>query len=177
MHRAGCPCAGPPRPQGVRIDYALVSHGLLGAVAGCEIVGTHPKWSDHAALLLELRGLPPPRAHAPCAGSSARDRRFNDRSQPSVAALLGARRRPRPDPDPNPDPGAGSGEPRGAPAPAPAAAAQAEGEALGSAGAPDGPGLAAAECAAADPGGSGGGAAAPHEAPSAAGRAASPTDS
>lgn len=81
--------------QGVRIDYALVSPGLLPRVAACEIVDTHPKWSDHAALLLELRGVPPPPPHAPCALSSARDRRFNDRSQPSVAALFagGGRKR------------------------------------------------------------------------------------
>ncbi|KAK9846503.1 hypothetical protein WJX81_005404 [Elliptochloris bilobata] len=74
--------------EGVRIDYALVSPGLLSSVANCEIVDTHPKWSDHAALVLELRGVPPPPPHAPCALSSARDRRFNDRSQPSVAALF-----------------------------------------------------------------------------------------
>lgn len=54
--------------------------------------------SDHAALVLELRGVRPPPPHAPCAASSARDRRFNDRSQRSVVAMFAAgRRKPKPD--------------------------------------------------------------------------------
>ena len=54
--------------------------------------------SDHAALVLELRGVQPPPPHAPCAASSARDRRFNDRSQRSLAAMFAAgRRKPKPD--------------------------------------------------------------------------------
>lgn len=38
--------------QGVRIDYALCSAGLVDKVVSCEIVSTPPKWSDHAALIL-----------------------------------------------------------------------------------------------------------------------------
>lgn len=38
--------------QGVRIDYALCSPGLVDKVVSCEIVSTPPKWSDHAALIL-----------------------------------------------------------------------------------------------------------------------------
>ena len=84
--------------------------------------------SDHAALVLELRGVPPPAPHAPCAASSARDRRFNDRSQRSVAALFAAgRRKPKAEaaggqpvrepcvPSPGPAPGgARPGDPAGA---------------------------------------------------------------
>ena len=84
--------------------------------------------SDHAALVLELRGVRPPPPHAPCAASSARDRRFNDRSQRSLVAMFAAgRRKPKPDaaggpaarepciagPDPAPG-GACQGEPAGA---------------------------------------------------------------
>ncbi len=38
--------------QGVRIDYALLSPGLLKHVVSCEILSLPPKWSDHAALVL-----------------------------------------------------------------------------------------------------------------------------
>lgn len=38
--------------QGVRIDYALCSAGLVDKVVSCEIVSTPPKWSDHAAITL-----------------------------------------------------------------------------------------------------------------------------
>jgi len=38
--------------QGVRIDYALCSSGLLKHVVSCEILSLPPKWSDHAALVL-----------------------------------------------------------------------------------------------------------------------------
>lgn len=45
--------------QGVRIDYALASPGLLERVVSCEIISTlPPKWSDHAAVLLELADIP-----------------------------------------------------------------------------------------------------------------------
>ncbi|GIM03777.1 hypothetical protein Vretimale_8394, partial [Volvox reticuliferus] len=52
---------------GLRIDYVLVSPGLLPYVESCEILTAAeipPKWSDHAAILLTLRvrhtGSPPP---------------------------------------------------------------------------------------------------------------------
>ena len=38
--------------QGVRIDYALCSPGLMKHVVSCEILSLPPKWSDHAALVL-----------------------------------------------------------------------------------------------------------------------------
>lgn len=45
--------------QGVRIDYALCSSGLLEHVVSCEILSLPPKWSDHAALVLgELQAGP-----------------------------------------------------------------------------------------------------------------------
>lgn len=40
----------------------------------------------------ELEGLEPPSAHPPCALSSSRMKRFNDRSQPSVASMFGKKR-------------------------------------------------------------------------------------
>ena len=40
----------------------------------------------------ELEGLEPPLAHPPCALSSSRMKRFNDRSQPSMAAVFGKKR-------------------------------------------------------------------------------------
>lgn len=33
--------------QGLRIDYFLVTPGLLERVVSCEMVPTLPKWSDH----------------------------------------------------------------------------------------------------------------------------------
>ena len=43
------------RLQGVRIDYALCTPGLLPKVVSCELDNLPPKWSDHAALLLGER--------------------------------------------------------------------------------------------------------------------------
>ncbi|KAK9819914.1 hypothetical protein WJX72_003899 [[Myrmecia] bisecta] len=75
--------------EGLRIDYALCTPGLLAKVVSCEVVQTPPKWSDHAAMVLELRDISPIAAHAPCALSSSRMKRFNDRGQPSVATMFG----------------------------------------------------------------------------------------
>ena len=61
----------------MRIDYALLSPGLLERVVSCEVVASlPPKWSDHAALALELRDIPEAPPHVPCALSSARMKRF-----------------------------------------------------------------------------------------------------
>ena len=82
MHR----CVRKPL-QGVRIDYALVSAGLLGRVASCEILGgLPPKWSDHAPLLLELADIPAVPLHPPCALSSKRMKRFQVRRRVHKAA-------------------------------------------------------------------------------------------
>ncbi len=43
------------RLQGVRIDYALCTPGLLPKVVSCELDNLPPKWSDHAALMLGER--------------------------------------------------------------------------------------------------------------------------
>lgn len=45
------------RLQGVRIDYALCTPGLLPKVVSCELDNLPPKWSDHAALMLGERAL------------------------------------------------------------------------------------------------------------------------
>ncbi|GAX84278.1 hypothetical protein CEUSTIGMA_g11700.t1 [Chlamydomonas eustigma] len=77
--------------RGVRIDYALASLDLLPQVVSCEIISATripPKWSDHAALVLELRDVPCLHPHPPCAGSSLLDKRWNDRSQKTVSALF-----------------------------------------------------------------------------------------
>lgn len=74
--------------EGVRIDYALSSPGLMEHIVSCEILALPPKWSDHAALVLELKGLQPPKDHAPCALSSLRMKRFNDRTQPSMRTFM-----------------------------------------------------------------------------------------
>ncbi|KAL3135379.1 minichromosome maintenance- protein, variant 2 [Trebouxia sp. C0010 RCD-2024] len=53
--------------EGVRIDYALCSPGLLPHVVSCEILSLPPKWSDHAAIILACRaeGLGGPRQTPP----------------------------------------------------------------------------------------------------------------
>ena len=78
--------------QGVRIDYVLLSPGLLQRVVSCEVISTlPPKWSDHAALLLELRDIPPAQPHPPCALSSARMKRFA-KPKASIASMFAKRR-------------------------------------------------------------------------------------
>jgi hypothetical protein len=84
--------AGRGSPQGFRIDYVLCSRGLLPLVASCEIVSTHEAWSDHAGLLLELRGVPALPKHPPCALSSLCMKRFNDPSQRSIFTAFGRKR-------------------------------------------------------------------------------------
>ncbi len=64
-HRSSVHCHTlfPVCPQGCRIDYVCVSPGLLRQVASCEVLGAEtipPKWSDHAAVVLELRATWPP---------------------------------------------------------------------------------------------------------------------
>lgn len=77
--------------QGVRIDYALISPGLLQRVVSCEIVSNlPPKWSDHAALLLELKDIPAAQPHPPCALSSLRMKRFA-KPKASIASMFAKR--------------------------------------------------------------------------------------
>lgn len=78
--------------QGVRIDYALLSPGLLEHVVSCEVISTlPPKWSDHAAVMLELADIPAVPKHPPCALSSKRIKRFQP-PKTSVAALFAKKR-------------------------------------------------------------------------------------
>lgn len=74
--------------QGVRIDYVLVSPGLLAKMGKCEIIDTPSKWSDHAALLVNLKDCSPPEAHPPVLGSSKRMKKFDTRSQPTIASMF-----------------------------------------------------------------------------------------
>lgn len=77
--------------QGLRIDYALLSPGLLERVVSCEVVANlPPKWSDHAALALELRDIPEAPPHVPCALSSARMKRFA-KPKTSIASMFAKR--------------------------------------------------------------------------------------
>jgi exodeoxyribonuclease III len=83
--------------EGVRMDFALATPGLAARVASCEVVGADvlpPKWSDHAALLVELRGVAPPQGAParPCAQWAELNRRFNDPAQRSIAAMFGAKK-------------------------------------------------------------------------------------
>lgn len=81
-----------PSLQGVRIDYVLLSAGLVPHVVSCEVISKlPPKWSDHAALLLELRDIPPVQPHPPCALSSARMKRFA-KPKASIASMFAKRR-------------------------------------------------------------------------------------
>lgn len=86
----------PTEVQGLRIDFVLASPGLLARVESCEVLGVErlpAKWSDHAGLLLELRGLPPPPPHRPCPEWLRLHRRFVDTSQRSILGMF-ARKRP-----------------------------------------------------------------------------------
>ena len=75
----------------MRIDYALLSPGLLARVVSCEVVASlPPKWSDHAALALELRDIPEAPPHVPCALSSARMKRFA-KPKTSIASMFAKR--------------------------------------------------------------------------------------
>ncbi len=78
--------------QGVRIDYALLSPELLQQLVSCEVISTlPPKWSDHAAVLLELADIPALPKHPPCALSSRRIKRFQQ-PKTSVASLFAKKR-------------------------------------------------------------------------------------
>lgn len=79
--------------QGLRIDCVLCSKGLLDKVVSCEVIDNlPPKWSDHAALLVEFRDLAPPPDHAPCVLWTQRLKQFHDSSQRSIAAMFGQKR-------------------------------------------------------------------------------------
>ncbi|CAL8460704.1 g235 [Coccomyxa elongata] len=78
--------------EGVRIDYALLTPELLQRLVSCEIISTlPPKWSDHAAVLLELADIPTLPKHPPCALSSRRIKRFQQ-PKTSVASLFAKKR-------------------------------------------------------------------------------------
>ncbi len=76
----------------MRIDYALLSPALLEHVVSCEVISTlPPKWSDHAAIILELADIPAVPKHPPCALSSKRIKRFQQ-PKTSVASLFAKKR-------------------------------------------------------------------------------------
>lgn len=74
--------------QGLRIDYVLVTSDLLPKMGTCQVVDTPPKWSDHAALLAEVNDVDPPPLHEPLPTSSRRSKRFDQRSQRSIAMMF-----------------------------------------------------------------------------------------
>ena len=46
-----------PAKQGLRIDYILLSSGLLPRATSCEVMlDLPPKWSDHAPVVLDIHG-------------------------------------------------------------------------------------------------------------------------
>ena len=66
--------------RGSRIDYILVTRDLVDKVVSCEIIPTSkipPKWSDHAAVRLTLRGVSRPPPHPPISTSSLKDKRWH----------------------------------------------------------------------------------------------------
>ena len=77
--------------QGVRIDYVLVSPGLLPKMGKCQIIQTPSKWSDHAAVMATVKDLSPPVTHAPVPESSKRMKKFDTRSQPTIASMFARR--------------------------------------------------------------------------------------
>ena len=80
--------------QGLRIDYVLVSPDVFPDVGVCHIVDTPHKWSDHAALMIDIRKLQPPRQHEPISESSKRMKRFDKRQQRSIASMFAGRKPP-----------------------------------------------------------------------------------
>jgi exodeoxyribonuclease III len=84
--------------EGLRIDYALATPGLLARITKCEVLpadaagraGLPSAWSDHAALLLEMDLKPPPAPPPPSAAWRAMKARFVDPAQRSIRAMFGA---------------------------------------------------------------------------------------
>lgn len=80
-----------PLVQGVRIDYVLASPGLLPKMGKVEIVSASSipeKWSDHAALRVTVRDISPPEPHPAIPESSKRMKKFDTRSQPTIASMF-----------------------------------------------------------------------------------------
>lgn len=79
--------------EGVRIDYAACSKGFLSQVIDTEVVKMVPKgWSDHAAVVLTLKGQPVLPVHPIPAISSRNMKRFKeDLRQKKLTALFSAR--------------------------------------------------------------------------------------
>ena len=78
--------------QGLRIDYVLVTPGLIDKIKFCEILGTETlpaKWSDHAGILVELNDVEAPPKHSPCLHWRNLEKKFLDRSQRSIAQFFG----------------------------------------------------------------------------------------
>ena len=69
----------------------LVTPGLLPKMGKVEIVGASSipeKWSDHAALRVSVQAVTPPEPHAAVPESSKRMKRFDTRSQPTIASMF-----------------------------------------------------------------------------------------
>ena len=81
-----------PYNHGMRIDYVLASPGIAARVASCEVLGAEalpPKWSDHAGVLLELRGVPPPPPPRAAPPQWAKlQRRWVDPTQRSIKSMF-----------------------------------------------------------------------------------------
>ena len=91
-----------PYNHGMRIDYVLASPGIAARVATCEVLGAEalpPKWSDHAGVLLELRGVePPPPPRAPPPQWTKLQRRWVDPTQRSIMSMFSKKPAPKPAP-------------------------------------------------------------------------------
>jgi exodeoxyribonuclease III len=84
--------------EGLRIDYALATPGLLARITKCEVLpadaagraGLPSAWSDHAALLLEIELAPAAAAPPPSAAWREMKARFVDPAQRSIRSMFGA---------------------------------------------------------------------------------------
>lgn len=69
-----------------------MSPDVLPGVGTCQILDTPHKWSDHAALLVDIQGLQSPSSHEPVPESSRRLKKFDKRKQRSIASMFAGRK-------------------------------------------------------------------------------------
>ena len=80
--------------EGQRIDFVLATKGLVEKITSCEILSSTdipPKWSDHAAVMMEMDVEPPPQ-HPPCKEWTQLNKKFNDPTQRSILSMFGKRK-------------------------------------------------------------------------------------
>ncbi|KIY98957.1 hypothetical protein MNEG_9006 [Monoraphidium neglectum] len=87
-----CASASGNATQGCRIDFVMLSPGLLDRLEACEIRYDLPhSWSDHAPVTCDIRLDPPAPQRPPCREWLQLQRRFVDPNQRSIKSMFGAR--------------------------------------------------------------------------------------